>query len=83
MSDTLVTVTDSTGVLVLEGEDATEPLPGSVILTEGPHGTAWQRFFTDGKWHRVSGGPAREWRFFLTKRNVVLVYDAPPREEGR
>jgi hypothetical protein len=32
-----------------------EPPRGSVVLTEGPQGTAWQRFRSDGRWHSVTG----------------------------
>lgn len=83
MSNTLVTViTNDRGEFPNHAYDR-EPEPGSVVLTEGEHGTAWQRLFTDGKWHRVLGGPPRTWEFMLTRRNVVLVYDAAPREEGQ
>lgn len=79
MNENVITVTDERGQPVLEGVDATEPLPGSVLLTEGEFGTAWQRYFNDGLWHRVGGGSGKPWEFFLTKRNVVLVYDAHER----
>lgn len=82
MNDTLIQVTDERGNPVLDGDDQHEPLPGSVVLTEGEFGTAWQRYFSDGMWHRVGGGSARGkgWPYFLTKRNVVLVYDAHERQ---
>jgi hypothetical protein len=32
-----------------------EPPRGSVVLTEGPTGTAWQRFNSDGRWHSTTG----------------------------
>lgn len=60
-----------------------QPNPGSVVLTEGEHGTAWQRFFSDGRWHPTRGGGSRTWDQLLTKRNLVLVYDAPVRDKGR
>ena len=56
--------------------DLTEPLPGSVVLTEGEFGTAWQRYFSDGKWHSVRGGGAKQWKYLLGKRNLTLAYDA-------
>ena len=58
-----------------------EPNPGSVVLTSGEYGTAWQRYFSDGKWHRVGGGRARRWAEMLAERNLVLVYDARERFE--
>ena len=80
MNENLTQVTDDRGNLILEGPDAAEPLPGSVVLTEGEFGTAWQRYFTDGLWHRVGGsGSGKPWSFFLTKRNVMLAYDAHER----
>lgn len=59
--------------------DETEPLHGSVALSGGPHGTAWQRHFSTGKWHRTGGGRGRDWSEMLTHRNLVVVYDAAPR----
>lgn len=59
--------------------DKTEPLHGSVVLSGGPHGTAWQRHFSDGLWHRTGGGRGRTWREVMSHRNLVLVYDAAPR----
>lgn len=32
-----------------------EPSHGSVLLSEGPTGTAWQRHHNDGRWHSTSG----------------------------
>lgn len=32
-----------------------EPVHGSVIMTQGPSGTAWQRLFNDGLWHSTTG----------------------------
>ena len=63
--------------------DATEPTQGSVVLTEGPEGTAWQRHFKDGLWHRAGGGRPRKWGDLLIRRNLVVVYRAPVREEAR
>lgn len=79
-----IQVTDTYGTLLLDDPgDPGEPLPGSVVLTNGEYGTAWQRYFSDGLWHRVGGGRALFWADLLTKRNLVLVYDAPERNESR
>lgn len=32
-----------------------EPPCGSVMITESPSGTAWQRHFADGLWHSTAG----------------------------
>lgn len=81
MTDRLIPVTDTRGCLLLEPNEMDEPLPGSVVLTNGAYGTAWQRYFSDGLWHRVGGGRGRDWAYMLTHRNLVLVYDAPERGE--
>lgn len=73
-----VQITDDKGKFPNHAYDR-EPQPGSVVLSDGEHGTAWQRYFSDGLWHRVGGGKARTWAEVLTKRNLVLVYDAPER----
>lgn len=81
--DMWVPMTNDRGSLMVEPEATTEPEPGSILLTEGSHGTAWQRHFTDGKWHSTRGGAAKTWADLIQKRNVVLVYDAAVREPGR
>lgn len=78
----LIRVTDDQGMLMLDIEDSSEPLPGSIIMTEGIHGTAWQRWFGDGLWHRTGSSQKKDWAYLLTKRNVVLVYDADERKAG-
>lgn len=79
-SDRVIPLTDHRGTLLLDEDDAFEPLPGSVVLTEGRHGTAWQRHFSDGLWHRTGrGGTPRTWESLIDKRNVILVYDAAAR----
>lgn len=75
----LVNITDHRGTLLLPSDDLIEPLPGSILLTEGRWGTAWQRFFSDGRWHPVRGGGSATWETLITRRNVVLVYDADER----
>jgi hypothetical protein len=80
----LIPVTDAQGRMLLQGEDQVEPLPGSVVLTAGYHGTAWQRHFADGLWYSTMHGHHRSgytWKQIVTRRNVVLVYDAEGREE--
>lgn len=58
---------------------AIEPRCGSVVLTEGLHGTAWQRHFSTGRWHPTRGGGSKTWADLITKRNLVLVYSADER----
>ena len=62
-------------------DDISQPNPGSVVLSGGPHGTAWQRHFKDGKWHRTGGGRGRTWREVMAHRNLVLVYAASERTD--
>lgn len=82
MNENLIRVTDDQGRAVLEGDDATEPEPGSVVLTDGEFGSAWQLSFADGKWYCTQrNGGGKTWAWLLTKRNVVLAYDAHPRPE--
>lgn len=81
MNDRIIPITDTAGRLLLPEADLFEPLPGSVVLTEGLHGTAWQRFFSDGRWHPTRGGGSKDWNQMLTKRNLALVYDAAEREK--
>lgn len=79
MNYRMIPMTDDRGNTLLTEEDAVEPLPGSIILTEGNYGTAWQRHFADGKWHSTRGGAPKDWSDLIVKRNVVLVYDADER----
>jgi hypothetical protein len=79
MTNRPIALTNTRGDLLLAGKAYSEPLPGSVVLTSGEHGSAWQRFFSDGLWHRVGGGRAKTWDAMLRYRNLVLVYDAPER----
>lgn len=76
--ESTITITDSEGNL-LDPEDLyNEPPFGSVALTHGDWGTAYQLFFSDGLWHRVGagGGSARTWAWLCRQRNVRLVYEA-------
>lgn len=81
MQDRIIPLTDDKGRLLVPAYETDEPLASSVVLTEGLHGTAWQRFFSDGKWHPTRGGRSKTWPELLAKRNVVLIYDAAPRED--
>lgn len=81
INDRLVPITDDRGRLLLAGRALPEPMPGSVVLSDGEYGTAWQRYFSDGLWYRVGGGAPRDWKNLLRKRNLVLIYDAPVREQ--
>lgn len=77
----MMQLTNSWGKPLLEEDEYFEPLPGSILMTEGIHGTAWQRMFSDGKWYSTRGGTPRPWKWLIKKRNVVLVYDAPVRKD--
>lgn len=77
----MMKLTNSWGKTLLGEDEYFEPEPGSILLTEGMYGTAWQRMFSDGKWHATRGGTPRSWKQLIKKRNVVLVYDAPKRKD--
>lgn len=72
----LTPITDTHGNLLVP---STEPHPGSIVLTDGEWGTAWQRHFADGRWHPTRGGGSKSWADLLNRRNLVLVYAASPR----
>jgi hypothetical protein len=74
-----VPLTDTHGRELLPDGYLDQPLKGSVVLTQGRHGTAWQRHFKDGLWHSTRGGKAKTWEQMLDHRNLVLVYDAAER----
>lgn len=74
-----IPITDHVGKVLVPG--GREPHPGSIVLTNGVWGTAWQRFFSDGMWYPVTGGRPRVWLSLVKQRNLVLVYDAPIRVE--
>ena len=78
----MIELTNSIGSLNAAA-DVSEPEPGSIILTEGVTGTAWQRFFVDGRWHPTRGGGSKTWIELLCRRNVWLVYRADPREPAK
>lgn len=79
-SSRAIPVTDDAGKMLLPEDQQHEPRPGSVVLTHGHHGTAWQRHFADGMWRSTRGGAAKTWANLLTKRGLVLIYDAPERQ---
>lgn len=79
MKTGLIPLTDHKGTLLVPSEHLIEPLPGSILLTDGYWGTAWQRWFSDGRWHPTRGGGSRDWDDLIARRNVVLVYDAERR----
>ena len=80
-STAIIPITGTAGEVVAPMRFVTdEPHPGSVVLTEGEFGTAWQRFFSDGRWHPVRGGGSKTWDQLVARRNLVLVYDAPERD---
>lgn len=57
-----------------------QPEPGSVLLTDGCFGVAWQRHFSDRRWHS-STGAVRTYSSLMRHRNVLLVHDAGVRDE--
>ncbi len=71
----LITVTDDRGRIVLPEDDRFEPAPASVVLINGPKGTAFQRHGSDGKWYRLGDRQPKTWGWLLRQRNVVLVYE--------
>lgn len=72
-------ITDDGGQVLIPSWHKAEPNCGSVVLTQGEFGTAWQRQFSTGLWHRAGGGKPHDWAWMLTQRNLVLVYDAAER----
>lgn len=54
-----------------------EPAHGSVVMTDGPTGTAWQRHHHDGEWHSTAG-ITQPWEY-VEKRDPELLFEAPAR----
>lgn len=56
-----------------------EPSEGSVVMTESATGTAWQRFYSDSKWHSVTGAVREFADLFINSkgqpRAVLLLHD--------
>lgn len=78
MNSRLIYLTDGKGRSLLPEDDMEQPLPGSILMTNGRWGTAWQRRFSDGRWMSISG-QTLDWDVLITKTDVVLVYDADER----
>lgn len=58
-----------------------EPPHGSVIMAEGPTGTAFQRFFNDGLYHGTNGKVVK-FDYFTKRYNPArtgdfILYTAP------
>lgn len=73
----MIPVTDDRGSALLAHNP--EPHMGSVVLTNGEYGTAWQRHFVDGLWRSTRGGRAKTWAELCSMRGVVLVYSSTKR----
>jgi len=80
MNSRLIPMTDDRARCILPTAELFEPHPGSIVLINGPFGQAWQRRFDDRLWHSTGGGNGKTWEHMLRYRNLVLVYDAPERE---
>lgn len=78
----LTPITDTHGNLLHPGFTQEEH-PGSIVMTDGEWGTAWQRHFSTGLWHPTRGGGSRPWAYLLQRRNLMLVYSASPRPENQ
>lgn len=83
MNPTVIPLTSARGVQLLTCDIENEPNPGSVVLTQGEFGTAWQRWFTDGMWHRTGSAQRKDWAWMVRQRNLVLVYEADTRSNSR
>lgn len=79
-SPLMTVLTGPRGTGLLPNVDHTEPVEGSIVLTEGLTGTAWQRHHSDGMWHSSRGGRPRRWIELLTRPWLVVVFVAPSRE---
>jgi hypothetical protein len=75
-------ITDSAGRTLIPADTITEPNHGSVVLSDGAWGHAWQRH-SDGLWYPVRGGKGRPWSYMIQRRSLALVYDAALRPEPR
>lgn len=76
MRNAMIVLTDRIGRPSQDEDQMFEPEPGSVVLCGGPHGTAWQRYRSDGLWHSTRRGGAKDWAVISRKRNLVLIYEA-------
>lgn len=78
--ENLIQFTDDQGSIVDPDIELEEPYPGSIVLTNSIHGTAYQRLFSDGLWHSAHSRVGFTWEDMLGERNLFLVYDAPRRQ---
>lgn len=69
---------------------AREPSPGSVILLEGPTGTAYQHLFSTGRWHSSTQGLSTGYTWAEIKKKasrdgaypMLLVFAAPDDDDA-
>lgn len=81
MKNSMIPLTGGHGQPLHEPDQMYEPEVDSVVLSRGEHGLAWQRLIRDGLWHAVgSNHRVRTWDEMLGDRDVVLIYEAKPRE---
>lgn len=74
----MINLTDNAGKALLPEDQMHEPAPGSIALTHGLSGTAWQRHHGDGLWHSTTG-LTTTWPGLLTQDRLILVHDAEER----
>ena len=79
MNTEVVQITNTFGEVTLEDDELYEPPAGSVLLTKGLSGTAWQRHASDGLWHATTHDNPRAWAYFLRQRNVYLIHETGSR----
>lgn len=79
----MIQLTNPAGQRLPIAYDISQPDYGSVVLVEGPFGTAWQRHFADGLWYSTTGSRGRGWGHLLQQSRTILVYDAPRRPDHR
>ena len=63
--------------------DFPEPPPGSVVMSSGLSGTAWQRRADDGLWYRMKNGGGKTWDHILGLRLVYFVHAALAPKTGQ
>lgn len=60
-----------------------QPPKGSIVLTDGPRGTAWQRHYSDGLWHS-STGRTKTWaslQSYARRFAMPLIHIYTPEED--
>lgn len=65
--------------------ESQEPSHGSVLLTQGPTGTAFQRFFSDGLYHGTNGKVLTYAELLEQNRGtqrLLLIHDAAPFDDS-